>query len=271
MLSELELQPALACIERGDNEAALRLFEMIDRRNLTAFEECLILVNEVKCLEVLGRFGEACSRMSYIESLNKDGQFDFFMESAYIDLLFAVGKNQEGIHRGTAFLAKYKEDLAQSQSEYADIAYNIKLKVNCELVSSLQFLQGMEALRSFQSEAREEDRARVSLFLAIAYEQLNMVESAVDELRTTLTLDPIDDDVLAMAHYRLGALYLKQDAAHQAKEQFLAAEALKHSLIGVPLSDLYKFLAAACGYLGEKNEQARYLELARKFYDGPVV
>jgi len=270
MLSELDLQPALACLEKGDNEAALRLFEMIDRRNLTTFEECMILLNEKKCLEALGRFREAYSKMSSIERLNRDGQFDFFMESGYIHLLFAEGKIQEGIRRGAAFLTKYKDDLAESQSEYADVAYDIKLRISCDLVSAGQFPQAVKALKEFQSNAKEEDRARVCLFLAIAYEQLNNTENAADELRTALTLAP-PDDVLAMTHYRLGALDLKQGSADQAKEHFLAAEALKHELIGVPLSELYKFLAAACGYLGEKSEQMRYLELVRKFYDGPVI
>jgi tetratricopeptide (TPR) repeat protein len=260
MTFESELQAALAFVDRGDNEGALRSFEKISRRNLSPYEECVILLNEKKCLELLGRFKEARTRLKAIERIDSSAQFHLYLELGYIHILFAEGKLREAIERGKAFLLKNDEELRQK--EYEDVVYDLRLRIACDLLSSGQLAQAIAALQRFLPHSREDDQPRVHLFLGIAYEQLGQPENAESEFKQVLRWNRAQG-LVADAHYHLGANYLKKGAPAWAKQHFLAAEDLKHALPdNIPLRDLYTFLADSCGHLGEGEQRKHYLQLA---------
>lgn len=256
---DAELQAALAFVDKGDNQEALRLFEKINRSNLGPYEQCIILLNEKKCLELLGRLDDAELRLRSVQQLDQSGQFRLFLEAGYIDLLFAKGEFRAFVKRGNAFLARYKEEL--KKPEYENVRYGLNMNVPCALVNSGQFESAILGLQSFLPHAREEDCPQVHLFLGIAYEQLGQPDNAVSEFETVLRLKPPKDEA-GEAHYRLGAHHLKANAPALAKKYFLAAECLKDALPSIPLRDLYIFLANTCGQLGEEDERQKYLHIA---------
>jgi tetratricopeptide (TPR) repeat protein len=264
MTIELELQAALAFVEKGDNRGALRLFEKISRKNLGSFEQCVILLNEKKCLEFLGRFEEADQRLRSIERIDQDGKFQIYPASGRIDLLFARGSYREAIDRGNEFLTRFAAELDQPEYKALDLAYNVNILICYALVSSGQYEQGIEALLRFLPSVHEEDKPEVHLFLGIAYLESDETDRAEAAFKEVLRFEHAEDKV-ADAHYRLGAHYLATRALASAKQHFLAAENLKHALpSNIPLRDLYMFLAETSDRLGEESECRRYLQLANK-------
>ncbi len=255
------MQAALASVEKGDNQRALRLFEKISRKNLGSFEQCVLLLNEKKCLEFLGRFEEADQRLRSIERLDYDGKFQVYLASGRIDLLFARGAFREAVERGHEFLTRFAAEL--DQPEYKDIACSVNLTICYALVNSGQFKQAIEALLLFLPSVCKEDKPRVHLFLGIAYLQSDQAERAEAEFKEVLRFERAED-MAAEAHYRLGAHYLATGAFASSKLHFRAAESLKHALSNIPLRDLYLFLAETSGRLGEEDERKRYLQLAKR-------
>jgi tetratricopeptide (TPR) repeat protein len=265
---ELELQAALAFKEKGDNRGALRLFEKISRKNLGSPEQCVILLGETKCLQILGRFEEADQRLRSIERLDQEGKFEVYLESARIDLLFARGAFREAVERGNEFLKRFAAEL--DQPEYEHIAYNLNITICYALVNSDQFEQGIEALLRFLPSVCEEDKPRFHLFLGIAYLESDETDRAEAEYKEVLRFEHAED-MVASAHYRLGAYFLATRALASAKQHFRAAENLKHALPSeIPLRDLYTFLAETSDRLGEEDECRRYLQLANKTESGMV-
>ena len=261
MSFELELQTALDLFAAEKWKEALAAFEHARQLNIALSEEVFILLNEARCLEHLGRFGEARKRLKQIHQIDSSGQFQIDLEVGEILLYFAEDNPQQGIEQGKAFLLKYETEL--KDTEYDNVKYDLSFKIACELVSAGQFEAGVDALQRFSPNAKDEDKPRIALFLGIAYEQLGKYDQAAEEFQRTLQF-PLVEDLAAQAHYRLGALYWKKGAVAWAKHHFLAAQNLKHALANVPLRDLYTYLANASGHLGEAEERKKYLELARK-------
>jgi len=267
MSFDVELRAALDLAAADKCKEALDSFERIRSRHVSADQAGAVLLNEAKCLQQLGRFAEADKRLKdarrllgQIKLIDQSVNFEIYLEFAEIFLIFTQGKRLQGIERGKAFLEKYEKDLRKD--DYSDVNYELSLRIAFELVSAEQFEIGIQALLNFLPHAKDEDHARILLFLGIAYEQLGDSDSASNEFHRVLQF-PVPNDLVALAHYHLGALYLKKGAAAWAKQHFLEALNLRHALANVPLRDVYTFLANTSGHLGQKEEREKYLELAR--------
>lgn len=262
MTFQAELEAALRAVDKGNNQEALHLFQQIDKESLQPYEQCVVLLNEKKCLELLGRFKEARGRLEAIQRVDQTGQFGAYLELGYIQLLFAEGKLHDAIERSRRFLLERAEEL--KQPEYEDVVYDLKFLIACHLVSAKQFSEAVTALLHFQPRAREEDRPRLHLFLGIAYEQLGQPEKAEREFKQILGNERVPE-LVTDAYYRLGAICFRRGAYAWAKDYFLAVEGRNHALpADLSLRDLYTFLANTCGYLGEEAERKKYLQLAKR-------
>ena len=267
MSFDAELRAALDLAAADKCKEALDSFERIRSRNISADQAGAVLLNEAKCLQELGRFADARERLKdarrllgQIKLIGQSVNFEIYLEFTEIFLIFAEGKRLQGIERGKAFLAKYEKDLRKD--DYSDVNYELSLRIAFELVSAEQFESGVQALVSFLPYAKDEDHARILLFLGIANEKLGNHDQAIDKFKRILQSSG-PEDMVVQAHYHLGAIYWKSGAAAWAKQHFLEALNLRNDLANVPLRDLYTFLANASGHLGQEEEREKYLGLAR--------
>lgn len=267
MSFDMELRAALDLAAADKCKEALDSFERIRARNISADQAGAVLLNEAKCLQDLGRFAEAGTRLKdarrllgQIKLTGQSVDFEIYLEFAEIFLIFAEGKRLQGIELGKAFLAKYEKDLRKD--DYSDVNYELSLRIAFELVSAEQFQSGIQALLSFLPHAKDEDHARILLFLGIANEKLGNPDQAVDQFKRILNSSSAKE-MVAQANYHLGAIYLERGDAAWAKQHFLEALNLRHDLANVPLRNLYTFLAKTSGHLGQEEERKKYLELAR--------
>ena len=198
--------------------------------------------------------------MQKIKPIDQAGTFEIFLGVAEIILEFSEGRHHKGIEHARHFLLKYQNELMHP--EFEDTRYDLNLSIACELVSAGEFAEGVNALEELLPKAKNADQARIVMFLGIAHEQLGDFDKALDNFNRVLQF-PDAEDMVAEAHYRLGALYWNKGAIAWAKHHFLAAESLKHVLSNIPLSDLYTFLAQVYGYLGENVERDKYLKLTK--------
>jgi tetratricopeptide (TPR) repeat protein len=255
---ESDFQKALSLVEHLQYEEALSVFKRIHRLNLDRIEECAVLVNEAKCLSLLGRFSEARSCLECADRLNTDHTLQIYIEFVKVNVTLLEGR-PSALAEGQAFLDRYREQLAQP--EYADMLYDLTLRTACELVNLRRFEEGVESLVRFLPKAKEEDKARVYLFVGIARDFLNRTEEAIADFNRVLQYDP-PKDILARAHYHLGILYAKVGSLAWAKQHLEQAYEFRQAL-KMPLEDLYISLISVCEQIGDLQEAERFRALSK--------
>jgi tetratricopeptide (TPR) repeat protein len=252
-----------ACLrDMGELTEAWKLYEhLITIRGLGIEERCSILLSAAKCLQELGEFKKASRCLREIHELDDTDGFSLYCEFAEINLEFAEGKLDEAINHAELFLTQHHDELGES--EYQRNAYDLQLKVACELITARQFQRGINSIRQFLPKAHEEDLALLHLFLGLAYDALGESDNAIGSFNEVLRLNGAED-LLVRAHYQLGTQYLKKDALAWAKQHLQEAENLRGALKNIPLKSLYLYLASTCGRLGEQQEQERYTRMANQ-------
>ncbi|HYX70603.1 MAG TPA: tetratricopeptide repeat protein [Terriglobales bacterium] len=258
-LYRIHFSEAICLRELGRFEEALHVYEVLKKENEDyTFDRCVCLQGEAKCFEGLKDFREARRRLRQIPPLDAEEEFALDLVFMEINLQFAEGTAGKAIDTAMAFLVEQREAL--SDPEYVDRTYRLELLLASELVDDGQYHRARDLIRRVLPRAKQEDRALLYLCLGVAYGALGVSSEAIKSYQQALREDA-DKDLLAQAHYHLGAQYLKDNDAAQAKQHFLETEHLGLP-DDIPPSDLYRFLAQACAYLGEVEERDRYTRLA---------
>jgi len=267
MAGEAEVQRALDLINEENYGEALVLLDQACSLTGVLEEKCIILLNKAKCFESLGKINEARRCLERIKKVDVSHFFEIYVAVSEIHILYKEGKLKykegklkEAIEESDLLLTKYKNLFATQ--EYQEIAYDLRLRVACELVTLGDYSKAIGRLQEFLVEAQEEDRARIYLFLGVARKQLNDLQGAIDEFKRAVSSGG-PEDILADAHYRLGILYLQAGAPAWAKQHFQVVESMETDETNVPLRDLYIVLANASAHLGQEEERQHYLQLMR--------
>jgi tetratricopeptide (TPR) repeat protein len=254
------LEKALPLIEAEKYSEALALLAAAYTTSSGSFEQCVVMLNQSKCLMLLGRFREAQERLDSVSKRGVEGDMRLYVECARINLLYAEQKTGEALEKSRSFLAVNREVL--QQEEYEDMVYDLRLRAAFGAVTSGRFDSGIKELNRFIKLAKEEDQSRIHLFLGIAFGQLGKYKEAINEFELVL-LSSGHEELIAEAHYRLGAIHFKVGAFAWAQQRFTEAESSIDSLKAVPIGDLYTFLAQTYGHLGNEEQRERYIAMAR--------
>ena len=259
-LRTILLNEARCLREMGEFKQALgRYRELKENHNISGSDRCLCLLCEAKTLQEMKRFRDARGRLGELRRLDSVGEFAVETELVEINILFDEDKLEQAIKSSESFLTRRREEL--SGSEYSGRAYKLELKIACELVNAGHYKRGLEAIQQLLSRAAKADLALLYLYMGVAYEDTGESGRAIASYKGVLS-NTENADLLARAHYHLGAHYYKNGATAWAKQHLLEAER-----IGLPLDisprELYKFLAAACAHVGEFEEYQKYARLAK--------
>lgn len=260
MAGEAEVQRALKLIDEENYGEALVLLDQAYTLTGVLEEQCIILLNKAKCFKSLGRVSQARRCLDRIKNVDDSRSFEIYVAVSEIHILYKEAKLEKAIEESDLLLTK-NNDLLATQ-EYREIRYDLRLRAACELVTLGDYSRATGRLREFLAEAKEEDFARVYLFLGIASKELNDLQGAIDEFKRAVSSGG-PKDILADAHYRLGLLYLQVGAPAWAKQHFQVVEGMKPDEINVPQRDLYIVLANASAHLGQEQERQYYLQLMR--------
>jgi tetratricopeptide (TPR) repeat protein len=258
MTEEELLSEALRLTAAGNDADALPFWQQARDAASSVATKCTYLLNEARCLRVMGNYGQAEQRLEMIEAIDADHSFRVHVERARVDELYRKGQITEANSRTKEFLKKHASELANSQ--LSDLAYEARLSLGFGLINEEKFEEGIDILSAILPLAENEDKRRIHYFCGLALHHLKRDDNAVREFKKVLESGE-QDQLSADAHYDLAMIYKSREEFTAAKQHLQAAEGLQGK-ITVPLRYLYTALAQVCNARGETEETKKYIRLA---------
>lgn len=259
MTEEELLSEALRLTAAGNDADALPFWEQARDAASSVATKCTYLLNEARCLRVMGNYGQAEQRLEMTEAIDADHSFRLHVERARVDALYRKGQISEANSRTKEFLKEYASDLANSQ--YSDLAYEAKLSLGFGLINEKQFEEGIDVLSAVLPMAENnEDKRRIRYFCGLALHHLKRDDEAVREFNGVLESGE-QDELSADAYYDVAMIYKSREEFTAAKQHLQAAERLQDKPT-VPLRYLYTALAQVCNARHESEETRKYIRLA---------
>ena len=257
------LENANELCEAGRTEEAALEFHAMAQETDDPDEKAATLANEHKCYCQLGQFDRANETMRIMRSLPvKDKFVRMIVDFGDASMVTQMGKLEEGALKFTRILEENQEQLGSPELRY--LYEDIQERRAFALVGVDRHAEALPILKEAVSFTTDRaDPQLVHFYLGVCYSSASEPNLAKEELLRAIGLG-LSDQFEASARYRLAMLYFMSRAFAQAKLHLEAALALQEGVTDVELRRfIYQGLSRTCHYLGEFQEEQKYLSLAK--------
>jgi tetratricopeptide (TPR) repeat protein len=253
-----------AAIKSADPMTAELAFKEMDAELALLTDPCdkaALLLRKATLCGILHRFVDGRKEIARALETAPPGDPDITFQSERLDALFYhEEKNpKEAFKRMTALLVKYKQHL--NVPELRPIYEDIQQRRGFELVQLLKFAEAVLIFKECLTfEMTPEDRGEILSDLGICCSHLERYEEARDCFLQAREVGLMERSQGAV-HLQLGIVYYHLNLLRESKRemQLCAQQSDQHTL---PMKQVYGWLSAVCGSLGEKDEAESYARLA---------
>jgi tetratricopeptide (TPR) repeat protein len=247
----------------GRIEDAAREFHALADETDDPDEKAASFANEHKCYCQLGWLDKANALMRQIRSLPHQDKFvRMIVDFADACMMAQMAKLDEGALKFEQILDSNRELLTSSDNRnlYEDIQGR-RAFLLAGLGRYTEALPLLEEAGSFTN--GESDPKLVHFYLGVCYDAASESSLAKEEFLRAVDLG-LDAQFEASARYRVAMLYFTSGAFGQAKLHLECALALPEGVAEMQLRKyIYQGLSRTCHYLGEFQEEQKYLKLAQ--------
>jgi len=246
----------------GRNEDAAQEFHAIAEEVEHADEKAGVLINEHKCYCQIGKLNEAREVMREIRVLPMQNNFvRMIVDFGDACMTTQLGNLEEGVLKFEKVLQSNHEELRDPRNR--DLYEDLQERRGFALTSLRRYAEALPILKEAASFTKDSDPHLVYFYMGICYQDTSQPASAKEALLRAIQLG-VSNEHEASARYRLGILYFRDRAFAQAKYQLESALQLPESAIDRELrKNIYHRASRTCHYLGEAEEEQRYLKLMK--------
>jgi tetratricopeptide (TPR) repeat protein len=226
-------------------------------------ERVAIFANAHKCYCQLGWLDKADALMHQIRSLPHQDKFvRMIVDFADACMMAQMGKLDEGELKFERVLDSNRELLASSDNRY--LYEDIQERRAFLLAGLGRYTEALPLLKEAASfTSGESDPKLVHFYLGVCYDAASESSLAKEEFLLAIELG-LDAHFEASARYRVAMVYFTNGALGQAKLHLECALAVPGGVADLELRTyIYQGLSRTCHYLGEFEEEQRYLKLAQ--------
>lgn len=257
---EQRYQHALTLHKSGRAEEALGHFAALAESASDPTDKASILIDEVDCLNTLGRLEEARQRLGEARHLlPRESEYHSNIEFAEVGILLSESSCQEALQKLEQLLEKNPELLQKPSHKtlYQEIQARRGFLL-VELEHSREARPVLEEVLSYGIHT-----AQVCYYLGICYFDFGEVSQAKERLVEALKREQkLDDLQKGRAHYYLGMIYHREGAYARAKLEFELCAPLADQA-DIPRKYVFGWLEKTCRELNQEKEAERYEKLTK--------
>lgn len=245
----------------GNIEGAAREYRSMAEEAPDPNEKAALLANEHKCYCQLRRLRDAEKVMSQIRALPVQDKFVLMIvDFGDACMTTLMGKLDNGVRKFEKILESNEKELKNPENKY--LYEDIQERRGFALTNLGRYAEALAILKeatSFTSD--RSDLSLVNFYIGVCYQDTSQPKAAKEFLLRAIKLG-LKAEFEADARYRLGILYFIEHAFAQAKLQLELAQQLPTDAVNAELrKDIYQQMSRVCHYLGETDEEQRYLTL----------
>jgi tetratricopeptide (TPR) repeat protein len=259
------LESAYTLLESGRILDAAHEFHMLAERANSPSDRALALVNEHKCYCKIGEMDKARNLMRQIRHLPVQDKFvQMAVDFGDACMTVQMGKEKEGVAKFERLLQSNPELLALP--DLRDWYEDIQQRRAFSLAKLRQYDDALQILREASSftTMNAEDQQMVQFYLGFCYAAIGKSDLAVEAYRRAIDIG-LGNEIEVDVRYRLAIVHFLNGAFARAKHQLEAALQMPEQVLRPELrKNLYEQMSRTCHYLGESQDEQRYLALARR-------
>jgi tetratricopeptide (TPR) repeat protein len=249
--------------DAGRIEDAAREFHALADETDDSDEKAAIFANEHKCYCQLGHLDKADALMRHIRLLPLQDKFvRMVVDLGEACMTAQMGKLEEGALKFDRILNSNRDQLASSDNRY--LYEDIQERRAFLLAGLGRYTEALPLLKEAASFTNgESDPKLVHFYLGVCYDAASESSLAKEEFLRAIELG-LDAHFEASARYRVAMVYFTDGALGQAKLHLECALEVPGGVADLELRTyIYQGLSRTCHYLGEFEEEQKYLKLAQ--------
>lgn len=248
----------------GHVRDAAREFHAMAMEANDSDEKAATLANEHKCYCQIQCFDEARAVMREIRKLSvKDPYVRMIIDIGDAIMMTSTGKFKEGESLFENILRLNPDELQSTDSRH--LYEEIQQRRGFALTNLERYAEAVSVLEEAAAfpNACVEDMQSVWFYLGICYAALSKQTLAKEAYLRAIAFG-MRNTTEADAHYRIAVVYFVDRAFAQAKHHLEIALQLPHEALSSQLRKfIYQQMSRICHYLGESEEEKKYLKLAQ--------
>jgi tetratricopeptide (TPR) repeat protein len=250
--------------EEGHVESAAREYRAMAALAESPDEKAALLANEHKCYCQLRQFEKAKEVLRQIRRIPVQDRFvRMVIDFGEACMTAVMGEYKKGVSKFERILESYGDELQDSDGR--NIYEEIQQRRGFALTTLERYDKALPVLQEATTFANAslEDTQSVWLYLGICYATLSEVKPAKEAYLRAIAFG-IANATEADARYRIAILYFSERAFAQAKHHLEIALQLPDKALTLQTRRfIYQQMSRTCHYLGETDEEKRYLKLAQ--------
>jgi tetratricopeptide (TPR) repeat protein len=250
-------------LDAGSAGDAAREFHAIAEEADDLDERAAALANEHKCYCQTGQLDKANEVMRQMRTLPLEDKFvRMVVDFGDACMTAQMGKREEGALKFKRILETNQELLGSS--EHRDLYEDIQERRAFLLAGLGSYSDAMPILKEALTFTTDRsDPHLVHFYLGVCHDAASESSLAKEEFLRAISLG-LDNRFEASARYRLAMIYFMSRAFAQAKLHLESALAVPGGVADIQLrKNIFQGLSRTCHYLGEPQEEQKYLELAQ--------
>lgn len=250
-------------LDAGRTEEAARGFHSVAEDADDPDEKAAALANEHNCYCQLGQLDRANEVMLQMRALPLQDKFvRMVVDFGDASMTAQMGNLQEGALKFERLLETNQELLGSS--EHRDLYEDIQERRAFALAGLGRYSDALPILKEALSFTTDgSDPQFVHFYLGVCHDAASESNLAREEFLRAISLG-LNGQFEASARYRLAMIYFMSRAFAQAKLHLESALAVPGGVADVQLRKyIFQGLSRTCHYLGEFQDEQKYLKLAR--------
>jgi tetratricopeptide (TPR) repeat protein len=257
------LEHAIALRDSGKLEESVRELEELATATADPEEKAVLILNQARCLETLGRFKEARDRTDDARRTSRTSLIHSRADFGEASLYWHEGNREKALGKLGELLKSYAQLL--STPEHRDLYEETQFRRGILLTELGRYGEARTVLEECLAfELEPSDKGDVLYNLGLCYLKTGEPHRAKEKLLETLDHGAKNAYLIA-AHYFLGLIYSREEAHARALQEF--ERCLPRSEEAqIPKQHVYLWLATTARALGLRADADRYEKLANAYH-----